>query len=313
MWMRWKRTGNTARMNTHLYEYEQTAENTRDIIKRECFDVPYPSGTLYLGSKTYVMGILNVTPDSFYDGKRYDAGENAIEHALKMTEEGADIIDIGGESTRPGASPLSEEEEINRVIPVIKKLSKKLRKPISVDTYKAKVAEKAIDAGASIINDIGGLLSDKKMAQVAAGSHVPVIVMHKKGTPRTMQKYPIRKNVLSEIMSSLRKSISIAIDAGIGKDRIILDPGIGFGKTVQQNLEILKRLKEFQSMGFPILVGTSRKQFIGTILNLSAQERLYGTLATIAVAVMNGAHIVRVHDVRESVQVVTMCDAIRNR
>ena len=300
-------------MNTHLYEYEQTAENTRDIIKRECFDVPYPSGTLYLGSKTYVMGILNVTPDSFYDGKRYDAGENAIEHALKMTEEGADIIDIGGESTRPGASPLSEEEEINRVIPVIKKLSKKLRKPISVDTYKAKVAEKAIDAGASIINDIGGLLSDKKMAQVAAGSHVPVIVMHKKGTPRTMQKYPIRKNVLSEIMSSIRKSISIAIDAGIDKDRIILDPGIGFGKTVQQNLEILKRLKEFQSMGFPILVGTSRKQFIGTILNLSAQERLYGTLATIAVAVMNGAHIVRVHDVRESVQVVTMCDAIRNR
>lgn len=300
-------------MNTHLYEYEQTAENTRDTIKRECFDVPYPSGTLYLGSKTYVMGILNVTPDSFYDGKRYDAGENAIEHALKMTEEGADIIDIGGESTRPGASPLSEEEEINRVIPVIKKLSKKLRKPISVDTYKAKVAEKAIDAGASIINDIGGLLSDKKMAQVAAGSHVPVIVMHKKGTPRTMQKYPIRKNVLSEIMSSLRKSISIAIDAGIDKDRIILDPGIGFGKTVQQNLEILKRLKEFQSMGFPILVGTSRKQFIGTILNLSAQERLYGTLATIAVAVMNGAHIVRVHDVRESVQVVTMCDAIRNR
>jgi dihydropteroate synthase len=300
-------------MNTHLYEYEQTAENTRDIIKRECFDVPYPSGTLYLGSKTYVMGILNVTPDSFYDGKQYDAGENAIEHALKMTEEGADIIDIGGESTRPGASPLSEEEEINRVIPVIKKLSKKLRKPISVDTYKAKVAEKAIDAGASIINDIGGLLTDKKMAQVAAGSHVPVIVMHKKGTPRTMQKYPIRKNVLSEIMSSLRKSISIAIDAGIDKDRIILDPGIGFGKTVQQNLEILKRLKEFQSMGFPILVGTSRKQFIGTILNLSAQERLYGTLATIAVAVMNGAHIVRVHDVRESVQVVTMCDAIRNR
>ena len=199
------------------------------------------------------------------------------------------------------------------MIPVIKKLSKKLRKPISIDTYKAKVAEKAIDAGASIINDIGGLFTDKKMAQVAAGSHVPVIVMHKKGTPRTMQKYPIRKNVLSGIMSSLRKSISIAIDAGIDKDRIILDPGIGFGKTVQQNLEILKRLKEFQSMGFPILVGTSRKQFIGTILNLSVRERLYGTLATIAVAVMNIAHIVRVHDVRESVQVVTMCDAIRNR
>ncbi|MBE7443948.1 MAG: dihydropteroate synthase [Planctomycetia bacterium] len=299
-------------MKTHLYEYEQTAEDTPYTIKRGCFHVPYSSGTLYLGSKTYVMGILNVTPDSFYDGKRYDAGENAIEHALKMAEEGADIIDVGGESTRPGASPLSEEEETNRVIPVVKKLSKKLRKPISIDTYKAKVAEKAIDAGASIINDIGGLLMDKKMAQVAAGSQTPVIIMHKKGTPRTMQKYPMRENVLSGIMSSFRKSLSIAIDAGIDKDRIILDPGIGFGKTVQQNLEILKRLKEFQSMGFPILIGTSRKQFIGTILNLSVRERLYGTLATIAVAVMNGAHIVRVHDVRESVQVVTMCDAIRN-
>jgi len=299
-------------MNTNLYEYEQKIEDTIDNFKKDFFDVTYPHGILHLGSKTYVMGILNVTPDSFYDGKRYDTVENAIERALKMAEEGADIIDVGGESTRPGAYPVSETEEIKRVIPIIKILSKQIRKPISIDTYKAKVAEKAIDAGASIINDVGGLLVDKKMAKVAAEAHVPVIIMHKKGTPRTMQKYPIRKNVLSEIMSSLRKSISVAMDAGIEEDRIILDPGIGFGKTVQHNLQILKRLGEFRSMGFPILIGTSRKKFIGTILKLSVQESLYGTLATLAVSVMNGAHIVRVHDVREAVQIVTMCDAIRN-
>ncbi len=274
--------------------------------------MPYPHGTLHLGSKTYVMGILNVTPDSFYDGKRYNTLENAIDRALKMAEEGADIIDVGGESTRPGAYPVSEAEEIKRVIPVIKVLSEQVRKPISIDTYKAIVAKKAIDAGASIINDIGGLLMDKEMAEIAAESKVPLVIMHKKGTPRTMQKYPIRKNVVSEILSSLRKSVSLALNAGIQEDRIILDPGIGFGKTAQHNLEILKRLDEFRSMGFPLLLGTSRKKFIGTILNLSARESLYGTLATLAVAVMNGAHIVRVHDVREAVQVVTVCDAIRN-
>lgn len=297
-------------MNTNLYEQE--IGDTIDNFKRDFFDVTYPHGKLRLGGKTHVMGILNVTRDSFYDGDRYNTLENAIDRALKMVEEGADIIDIGGESTRPGAYPVSETEEIKRVIPVIKILSKQIRKPISIDTYKAKVAEKAIDAGASIINDIGGLLVDKNMGVVAARAHVPVIIMHKKGTPRTMQRYPIRKNVLPEIMASLRKSISVAIDSGIDEGKIILDPGIGFGKTMQHNLEILKRLREFKSMGFPILIGTSRKKFIGTILDLPVQERLYGTLATIAVAVLNGAHIVRVHDVREAVQVVTICDAIRN-
>ncbi len=299
-------------MNTNLYEYEKEIEEALYTFNRELFDVPYPHGKLRLGRKTHVMGILNVTPDSFYDGKRYNTLENAIDRALEMVAEGADIIDIGGESTRPGAHPVSETEEIQRVIPVVKKLSKRIKKPVSIDTYKAKVAEKAIDAGVSIINDIGGLLVDKKMAKIAAEAKVPVVIMHKKGTPRTMQKYPLRKNVLPEIMASLRKSISIAIDAGIDEGKIILDPGIGFGKTMQHNLEILKRLREFKSMGFPILIGTSRKKFIGTILDLPVQERLYGTLATIAVAVMNGAHIVRVHDVREAVQVVTICDAIRN-
>ena len=287
-------------------------EIQNDNFKRELFDVAYPHGKLHLGRRTHVMGILNVTPDSFYDGKRYNTVKNAVDHALKMVEEGADIIDVGGESTRPGAYPVSEAEELKRIIPLIKILSKQIRIPISIDTYKAKVAEKAIDAGASIINDIGGLLMNKHMAKVAAEAKVPVIIMHKKGKPRTMQKNPIRKNVMSEIMSYLQKSVSRAVNAGIDEDKIILDPGIGFGKTLHQNLKILKRLKEFKSMGFPILIGTSRKQFIGAILKLSTRERLYGTLATLAIAVMNGAHIVRVHDVREAVQVVRICDAIVN-
>ena len=287
-------------------------EIKNDTFKRELFDVAYPHGKLHLGRRTHVMGILNVTPDSFYDGKRYNTAEDAVNHASKMLEEGADIIDVGGESTRPGAYPISEAEELKRVIPLIKLLSKEVRKPISIDTYKARVAEKAIEAGASIINDIGGLLMDKHMAQVAAEAKVPVIIMHKKGKPRTMQKYPIRKNVMSEIISYLQKSVSRAVNAGIDEDKIIMDPGIGFGKTLCQNLEILKRLREFKSMGFPILIGTSRKQFIGAILKLSVQERLYGTLATLAIAVMNGAHIVRVHDVREAVQVVRICDAVGN-
>lgn len=299
-------------MNTNLYEYEKESGVPVDAFTRESFDVPYPQGKLRLGRKTHVMGILNVTPDSFYDGKRYNTLENAIDRALEMIEEGADIIDVGGESTRPGAYPVSEAEEIQRVIPVIKKLSKRIKKPVSIDTYKAKVAEKAVDAGASMINDIGGLLVDEKMAEIAAAAKVPVVVMHKKGTPRTMQKYPLRKNVVPEILSSLKKSVSRAMDAGIQADRIILDPGIGFGKTMRHNLEILKKLGVFRRLGFPVLIGTSRKKFIGTILKLSVQESLYGTLATLAVAVMNGAHIVRVHDVREAVQVVTMCDAIRN-
>ena len=184
--------------------------------------------------------------------------------------------------------------------------------PISIDTYKATVAEKAIDAGVSIVNDIGGLQMDKRMAMVAASAKVPIIIMHKKGTPRTMQKHPIRKNLLYEIMSYLKKSVAIAISAGIDENKIIIDPGIGFGKTMQQNLQILKGLWGFKSMGFPILIGTSRKKFIGTVLKATVQERLYGTLARVAVAAMNGAHIVRVHDVYETVQIIKVCDAIRN-
>lgn len=302
----------STRLTGDRYQEEKRCSIQNDTIERERYCVSYPHGKLHLGRRTYIMGILNMTPDSFYDGKRYFIIESAVDHALSMVEEGADIIDIGGESTRPGAHPVSEDEELKRVIPLIKLLSKQTRKPVSIDTYKAKVAEKAIDAGASIINDIGGLLMDKNMAKVVAKTKVPVIIMHKKGNPRTMQKHPIRKNVMSEIISYLWKSVSRAIEAGVDEKKIILDPGIGFGKTGHQNLVILKNLRNLKSMGFPLLIGTSRKRFIDAILKLSSQDRLYGTLATLAVAVMNGVHIVRVHDVGAAVQVVRICDAIRN-
>jgi len=289
-------------------------QSEKDTLTRTAFDVAYPGGILHLGNKTHVMGILNVTTDSFYDGKRYATTKDAVRHGLALASEGADIIDVGGESTRPGAHPVPEAEELKRIIPVIKALSKQIKIPISIDTYKATVAEKAIDAGASIINDIGGLTSDKRMAAVAARTKVPVIIMHKKGTPGTMQNKPMHsKKVLPEIMSYLKKSIAIAIKNGIENDKIILDPGIGFGKTTLHNLEILKRLKELGGLGFPLLIGTSRKNFIRAILDVSVQDCLYGTLATAAIAAMNGVHIVRVHDVRETVHVVTMCDAVMSR
>lgn len=288
-------------------------QSEKDTFQRTAFNVVYPGGALYLGGKTHVMGILNVTTDSFYDGKRYYATKDAVNHGLALAAEGADIIDVGGESTRPGAHPTSEADELKRVIPVIKALSKQIKIPISIDTYKATVAEKAIDAGASIINDIGGLTLDKRMAAVAAAAKAPIVIMHKKGTPRTMQSQPMRnKKVLPEIMSYLKKSIAIATKNGIDGNRIILDPGIGFGKTMSHNLEILKWLKELGRMGFPLLIGTSRKNFIRTILDVSVQDSLFGTLATVAIAAMNGAHIVRVHDVRATVQVVAICDAVMN-
>ncbi|GJQ48593.1 MAG: dihydropteroate synthase [Candidatus Kuenenia stuttgartiensis] len=276
------------------------------------FEIDYPRGKLCLGGKTHIMGVLNITPDSFYDGNKHFVPEEAIDHAHKMIEEGADIIDVGGESTRPGASPISEEEELKRVIPLIKILSKEINKPISIDTYKAVVAKRAIEEGASMVNDIGGLIDDENMSKVIAGARVPVVIMHKKGSPLTMQKNPICKDLFPEIMSCLKRSISTAMEAGIEKSKIILDPGIGFGKTMQQNLEILKKLYEFKGMGYPLLIGTSRKNFIGALLNVSAQERLYGTLATLAVSIMNGANIIRVHDVKAAVHVATICDAIRN-
>jgi dihydropteroate synthase len=258
------------------------------------------------------MGILNVTPDSFSDGSCYFDSELAVEHACRMAEEGADIIDIGGESTRPGSEAVSLEEELNRVIPIIEAISSRIKIPISIDTYKAEVARRAIDAGASIVNDISGLRFDPAMSGVVAEGKVPVILMHIKGTPRDMHKSPRYEALIPEIMDFLRQSIRIAEEAGIDGSMIIIDPGIGFGKTFEHNLEILRHIAEFEALQKPILVGVSRKAFIGKILGGAAPDhRLEGTAAAVAIAIMNGANIIRVHDVKEMVKVAKVADAIK--
>ena len=227
-----------------------------------------------------------------------------------MAEEGADIIDIGGESSRPGAEPVPLEVELERVIPVIRELSDKIDILISIDTYKATVAKEALKAGASIINDISGLRFDPMMAKAAAEAGCPVIIMHMKGTPRDMQKRPLYKDVVKEITAFFKERISFAVKNGIKKNKIIIDPGIGFGKTVGHNLEIIKRLKEFRKLGVPILLGPSRKSFIGKILNADIENRLEGTAAAVAIGIANGADIVRVHDVKEMADVARITDAI---
>lgn len=258
------------------------------------------------------MGILNVTPDSFSNGGLYFNKEKAIEHALRMEEEGADIIDIGGESTRPGSEPVSVEEEIRRVIPVIEALKKRLRAPISIDTYKAPVARAALFTGASMVNDISGLRFDPEMPELVAEYQVPVVIMHIKGTPKDMQINPTYTALIPEIMDYLKEGIEIAVNAGVSPDKIIIDPGIGFGKTVEHNLEIIKRLSEFTSLGKPILLGPSRKSFIGKILgDLPITERLEGTASAVAIGILNGANIIRVHDVKAMLRVAKIADAIK--
>lgn len=256
------------------------------------------------------MGILNVTPDSFSDGGRYLDLDAAVERALEMVAEGADIIDIGGESTRPGAEPVPTEEELRRVIPVIERLVDVVDVPISVDTTKSEVAQEALAAGAHIINDISGLQFDANMAKVVADFGAAVVIMHIKGTPRNMQDNPVYNDVVDEILSFLRRQVDTALAAGIPRDRIIIDPGIGFGKTTGHNLEILRRLRQFKELDLPVLVGTSRKSLIGNVLKLPVEDRLEGTAATIAVSIMNGADIIRVHDVKAMKRVAVMTDAI---
>lgn len=268
--------------------------------------------SLDFSKKTHVMGILNVTPDSFTDGGRYFDKDSAIEHGIRMVEDGADIIDVGGESTRPGSDPVPYEEEIRRTIPVIEAIAKKVNVPIAIDTYKADVAERALDAGASIVNDVSGLRFDPDMPKVSARYGVPVVIMHIKGTPKNMQANPVYDALMPEISDYLRTGIRIAVNSGVSEDMIILDPGIGFGKTFEHNLEILKNLQEFAMLGKPLLIGPSRKAFIGKILNdAPALERLEGTAAAVAISIINGANIVRVHDVREMVKVAKVADAIK--
>jgi len=265
--------------------------------------------TYDLYSRTHIMGILNVTPDSFSDGGKYFDVDRALDHALRMIEDGADFIDIGGESSRPGSEPLSATEEISRVVPVIKKLAGSTDIPISIDTYKADVAEAALTAGAVIVNDISGLHFDPSLAGVIARYSVSVILMHINGTPKTMQVNAEYDNLIDEISSYLSDGIGIAQQAGI--EQIIIDPGIGFGKKTGHNLQILRELREFQKFGFPVMIGPSRKSFIGAILDLPVEERMEGTAAAVAVSIMNGAQIIRVHDVKEMKRVALVVDRIQ--
>jgi dihydropteroate synthase len=266
--------------------------------------------TLDLSARTHLMGVLNVTPDSFSDGGKFFKLEEAVKQGFKLAEEGVDMIDIGGESTRPGSEPVAIEEELRRVIPVIEELTKRIQVPISIDTYKSRVAKEALDSGASMVNDISGLRFDPGMKKVIAEYDVPVVLMHIQGTPKNMQESPKYENLLEDIKSYLNESISTAAEAGIKEDRIIIDPGIGFGKTLEDNLKILKNLNEFTELGRPVMIGVSRKSFIGKILDLPTDERLEGSLASMAVAIMNGANILRVHDVKESKRVAKLVDAI---
>lgn len=263
-----------------------------------------------MGRRTLIMGILNVTPDSFSDGGAYVDGESAVECAVRMAEDGADIIDVGGESTRPGSQPVSTEEESARVMPVIRELIRRVEIPVSIDTCKPEVARDALDAGAHIINDITGLASER-MRTLAAERRCPVALMHIKGDPRTMQENPEYDDLISEIMAYLRDRVETAVQAGLPEEYLIIDPGIGFGKTAEHNMDLIRKLGDFKSLGRPILVGTSRKAFIGKATGgLPASERVEGTAATVALCINNGANIVRVHDVKEMSRVAHMTDAI---
>ncbi len=266
--------------------------------------------SLPFGMRTFIMGILNTSPDSF-SGDGVAETTRAVEKGLKLAADGADIIDVGGQSTRPGSREVSIKAEIQRTTPVIEKLASRLKIPISIDTYKSEVAKAAFSAGAAILNDISGLKFDRKMADVAAEFGVPVVLMHIRKTPATMQKGRIYyRDVVGAIKKYLGESVEIAKKSGIDEGKIIVDPGIGFGKTVAHNLEIIRRLKEIKEMGYPVLVGPSRKSMIGKILNLPVEERIEGTAAVVAVSVANGADIVRVHDVKQMKRVAAMTDAI---
>lgn len=275
------------------------------------FHLRGPGLDLVFGPRTLLMGILNITPDSFSDGGLHFKPDEAFRRAEALAEEGADLLDVGGESSRPGADPVSVEEEIRRVVPVIERLSKRLPIPISIDTVKAEVARRSLAAGARIINDISALRFDPEMAPLAAREGVPVVLMHMQGSPKSMQVRPVYSDVIREIGDFFESRMQGAEQAGISRDRIILDPGIGFGKTPEHNLEILSRLDELAAIGVPLLIGPSRKSFIGHVLGLPVEKRLEGTAAAVAVGVLKGASIVRVHDVEAMARVVRMVDAIK--
>jgi dihydropteroate synthase len=289
----------------------RTIDSLLDNHLRSDYKIDCRGKILDLGSRTHVMGILNVTPDSFSDGGRFAAHDRALQHARDMAAAGADIIDIGGESTRPGADPVSEEEELRRIIPLFERLAGELPVPLSVDTYKASVAEKALKAGASIINDISGLRFSPSMAEVAAAYDAAVVIMHIQGTPRNMQQHPVYADVVGEVRAYLAEGIELAVSAGVDREKMLIDPGIGFGKTLEHNLTLMNRLDELRMLGRPIVLGTSRKKFIGAILDIPVpDQRVDGTAATVALGIAHGASVVRVHDVDRMARVARMTDAI---
>ena len=262
-------------------------------------------------SRTLIMGILNLTPDSFSDGGQFNSIQKALDHTMSMIEAGADIIDIGGESTRPGSKPISFVEEIERTIPVIEEIRKISDCTISIDSYKSEVVEAALNVNANIVNDISGLTYDNKMATLISDNKAPLILMHMKGKPLDMQKNPIYDDLISEICNFFSNQIFFANSVGIDSSKIILDPGIGFGKRIEDNFEIIRELKQIRAMGFPVLIGPSRKSFIGNTLNLPTDDRIEGTMATITAGLLNGANIVRVHDINETLRTVSIVERIK--
>ncbi|MGB7846702.1 MAG: dihydropteroate synthase [Candidatus Acidiferrum sp.] len=285
------------------------------MLRRKRSRLILPTRTLALGERTLVMAVLNVTPDSFSDGGKFSTLKSAVDAALAMQRAGADILDIGAESTRPGSVGISAAEELARLLPVLQALRRRLKIPVSVDTRKSSVAEIALGAGAELLNDISGLKNDPRLAEVAARHRVPLILMHMRGTPRTMQNQPFAKDIVKDVLAGLRQSLAIARRAGVSKSQIILDPGIGFGKSYVQNYELLANLPVLAKLGYPLLVGTSRKGFLGATLARHGKpappdQRIWGTAATVAASILFGAHIVRVHDVPEMLQVARVSDAL---
>ena len=285
------------------------------MFTRSRYRLRLRSRTLELGERTLIMGILNVTPDSFHDGGRYPDAQSAIERALELEQAGADILDIGGESTRPGADPISADEEIARVLPVLDGLQGKLRIPISLDTQKAIVAAAGLKAGVEIINDVSGLRADPELADLVKSRGAALVLMHMRGSPRSMHKGPFARDVMRDIAQGLRASMAVARRAGIPKSKLLLDPGIGFGKNYRQNFEAIARLPELARLGYPLVAGVSRKAFIGWALGGKGQvwpveKREWGTAAAVTAAILNGAHIVRVHDVSEMWQVARIADLV---
>jgi dihydropteroate synthase len=287
------------------------------LITRKIFRIRLHKKTLVLGRRTLLMGVLNVTPDSFSDGGKFLDPRRAIAQALALQQAGADILDIGTESTRPGSEGITVAEELQRLLPVLKGLSGKLKIPISIDTRKSAVAEIAVGAGAQILNDVSGLNHDSRLAEVAARRKIPLILMHMRGEPRTMQTAPFARDVMKDVTQGLRASIRKARKSGVAKSQIILDPGIGFGKSFDQNYRLLAKLPQLARLGYPLMVGTSRKGFLGKTLahatnrsNVPATERLWATAATVTASILGGAHIVRVHDVTEMLQVARTADCL---